>query len=288
MAVNLHQFAELLRNVKKGSKEFHYVNKQDNKVYTVHHMTESSKKAAGENAGIVPITDQFDIYEYGLMDIFARSLADRQISRRLLHAMRGKSPFLKFREEVKASGLKDEWFRFRHEIWYAAASDWCQENGIPYEPEAPEIVFRAAGIDDVNLITGLFLKLYYQLPAIMRANRADMYGKYVELLSSPEHGAFVALKDNQAVGTAHCTIDIAYEQGTAVGKIGRIQEIYVEPAFRTGYVLPVLIHLCEKWAKGLGCLRTECADAVKLFHESSQFTCIITTKVSEGKQQITL
>jgi GNAT superfamily N-acetyltransferase len=288
MAVNLHQLAELFRNVKRGSRTFHYVNRQDDKVYIAQNMTEASKRLVMENAKIVPITNQFDIREYGLMDIFARSLADRQTSRMLLHLLHSKSPFLKFREGVKTVGLKNEWFRFRHEIWYTAASDWCQANGITYEPKAPEIVFRAAEVDDANLVTGLFLKLYYQLPTIMRAHRADMYAKYVELLAAPDHAAFVALKDNQTVGAAHCIMDTAYEQGTAVGTFCRIQAIYVEPDYRNSYVLPVLIHLCEKWAKGHNCLRTEYADAVKLFHDSSHLACIITTKTPERKQPVTL
>jgi hypothetical protein len=278
MSINLHQLAEIMRNVKRSSRPFYYVNKRDDKLYTVHNMPESSKQEIKGNTDIVPLPKQFDIREYGLMEVFARSLADRQTSKTLLRLMHSNAPFLKFREGVKVAGLKEEWYRFRHEIWYNAVSDWCQTNGISYEPKAPEVICRAADIEDANMITGLFLKLYYQVPAVMRANRADMYAKYTQLLATPGNGMFVAIKDNSAIGAAHCTITNAYEQGTSVGQIGQIQSIYVEPTYRSSYVLPLLITLCEEWAKAAGCLRTVYADAVKLFHDSSRFTCIITTK----------
>jgi hypothetical protein len=288
MAVNLHQLAELLRNVKKGFETFHYVNKRDHKVYTVQNMPESSRRKISGNSEIVPLPKKLGIQEYELMEIFTRSLADRQTSGTLLQLMHGKAPFLNFREGVKTAGLKDEWYRFRHEIWYNAAGEWCEANGIAYEPADPEIICRRAGTADANMITGLFLKLYFQLPSIMTANRAEMYAKYAELLTKTRSVMYVATKGNQAIGVSHCMIASAYDHGEEVEPIGHIQAIYVDPEYETGYVLPELIYLCARWARAAGCSHTEYTDAVKLFHDSSRFTCIISGKASSVTEPVAL
>jgi hypothetical protein len=288
MAVNLHQLAELLRNVKKGFGTFHYVNKRDHKIYTVQNMPASSIREIGRNTEIVPLPKKLGIQEYELMEIFARSLVDRQTSRTLLQSMHGKAPFLRFREEIKAVGLKDEWYRFRHEIWYNAAGEWCKANDISYEPAYPEIVCRRAGTADANMVTGLFLRLYFQLPSIMTVNRAEMYARYAELLTKPDHVLYIAMKDKRAIGVSHCMIATAFERGEEMGQIGHIQALYVEPEYRTGYVLPELIYLCEKWAEAVGCSHTEYGDAVKLFHDSAKFTCIINDKTSSVTEPLPL
>jgi len=78
----------------------------------------------------------FDIHEWELMRRFANSLSDGVAGGELLEAIHGAGAFRLFKMTVARLGLREAWFRYRHEAIRDLARSWLEQNGIEYVEEA--------------------------------------------------------------------------------------------------------------------------------------------------------
>jgi len=78
------------------------------------------------------LPDKFDIHEYNVMEEFCYSVADTQISERLLGQIRGSGAFRRFREAIDFFGIEQDWYRFRSETMERIAVEWLEANQIAY------------------------------------------------------------------------------------------------------------------------------------------------------------
>jgi hypothetical protein len=78
------------------------------------------------------LPDSFEIHEFGVMRDFARSLEGAEQAD-LLDALRGPGAFRHFKSGLDRLGLREEWFRFRHEAFVGIASGWLEENEVEFQ-----------------------------------------------------------------------------------------------------------------------------------------------------------
>ena len=80
----------------------------------------------------LPLPTRFDIHEWAIMDAFARSRDDPDLSDELLAAIHGRGAFRVFKDAVYRRGVQQEWYRFRDEAVADIAAAWLDERGIAY------------------------------------------------------------------------------------------------------------------------------------------------------------
>jgi len=81
----------------------------------------------------IPLPSKFDIHEWSIMEGFARSVADGDVSDELEAALRGCGAFGRFKDTLRRRGMTDAWYRFRDVALEAIAVDFLEEHEIPYQ-----------------------------------------------------------------------------------------------------------------------------------------------------------
>jgi hypothetical protein len=88
-----------------------------------------------ESEDWIELPSKFDTDDYAIMEEFCRSVADPEISDRLLSTIRGKGAFGRFRGAVEALGLVQAWYDFRAGELERIAVEWLEVNEIEYTRE---------------------------------------------------------------------------------------------------------------------------------------------------------
>jgi len=88
-----------------------------------------------ESKRFLPLPSSFDIHEYAIMEDFARSLENPDLSDRLCAALRGNGAFRRFKEFIHEHGIVELWYRFRADALREIAIDWCEANQLEYDEE---------------------------------------------------------------------------------------------------------------------------------------------------------
>jgi hypothetical protein len=70
-----------------------------------------------------------------MMASFAATREDETVGRRLSRALHGAGAFRRFKDDVHALGVADQWYAYRDERYRALAMEWCEEHGIEWEVE---------------------------------------------------------------------------------------------------------------------------------------------------------
>jgi len=123
------------------------------------------------------------------------------------------------------------------------------------------ITYRAAKIEDIEIITDLSVSLYDSLPPSEISD--DEYDPYPrdELLTSnsedlrnPEMAFFLAFDNEKAIGFSHVAVKHEYVMGTNNSPVGYLEGIYVCPEYRRQGIAQSLVSMCEDWARKNGCV----------------------------------
>ncbi|RMD66578.1 hypothetical protein D6833_01315 [Candidatus Parcubacteria bacterium] len=72
------------------------------------------------------------MHEWEIMDRFARTLEDPQDREALVHALRGKGAFRRFRNAIRRLGVEEAWYDYLDQALRQIAVEWCEEEGIPF------------------------------------------------------------------------------------------------------------------------------------------------------------
>ena len=65
-----------------------------------------------------------------LMEKFALSVNDEEISDYLYATIKGKGAFRRFKDEVRRFGIEEDWNRYRDDKYKELAIWWCEDNDI--------------------------------------------------------------------------------------------------------------------------------------------------------------
>lgn len=85
-----------------------------------------------EEGKFIGLPSRFDIDEYSMMERFALSVSDAEISDSLYTAIKGRGAFRLFKDEVYRFGIEEDWYRYRDEKFKELAVEWCEDNKIDY------------------------------------------------------------------------------------------------------------------------------------------------------------
>ncbi len=77
----------------------------------------------------VRLPNQYDINEYKIMEAFAEEREDG----RLFRALNGRKPFRHFKDAINNIGIAEEYYKFRYLAFCDIATEWCEDNKIPYK-----------------------------------------------------------------------------------------------------------------------------------------------------------
>ncbi len=91
--------------------------------------------AADAEGRFIPIPSKFDVDEYRIMEEFCYSVKDEAASNRLLHAIKGKGAFRRFKDTAYDLGIIEQWYAYRDEAFKEIAKEWCETHDIPYIDE---------------------------------------------------------------------------------------------------------------------------------------------------------
>ncbi|WP_010529177.1 UPF0158 family protein [Lentibacillus jeotgali] len=80
----------------------------------------------------LPIPSQFDIDEYGMIEDFCFSIKDSNAQDKLLHAIRGKGAFRRFKDMIIDLDLEKDWYAYRDERYKQVAIEFCEDHGLGY------------------------------------------------------------------------------------------------------------------------------------------------------------
>ena len=80
----------------------------------------------------VALPDQFDIYEYKLMEDFCLALQDRRVGEDLRRLIKGSGAFRRFKNAIFSLGIHDDWFAFRKKALEVIAIEWLEQHEIDY------------------------------------------------------------------------------------------------------------------------------------------------------------
>jgi hypothetical protein len=82
----------------------------------------------------IPLPSKFDINDWEIMERFCDSVADPALGKMLNSSIRGGGAFRRFKEMITEYELVDQWYEYREEALMEILIDWCENNGIEYEP----------------------------------------------------------------------------------------------------------------------------------------------------------
>ncbi|WP_428911986.1 UPF0158 family protein [Niallia sp. Krafla_26] len=80
----------------------------------------------------VELPSQFEMNDYKIMERFCYSLSDVKIQDKLLHAIRGKGAFRRFKNIIDQIGLTKQWYEYRDVKYKEIAIAFCKLNSIDY------------------------------------------------------------------------------------------------------------------------------------------------------------
>lgn len=78
----------------------------------------------------IALPNQYEIYEYSMMEEFVESLSDGRKKMALSDSLQGRGAFRRFKETIYDFGLEQKWYKFREEAYEQVAKNWCEENRI--------------------------------------------------------------------------------------------------------------------------------------------------------------
>ena len=89
-------------------------------------------KEVSDSDDYLPLPSKFEIHEYHIMEKFCHTVEDGKIRGNLLHKIRGRGAFSRFKNAIQMNGIEEEWYRFRQEELEKIAIDWLEANQISY------------------------------------------------------------------------------------------------------------------------------------------------------------
>lgn len=105
----------------------------------------------------------------------------------------------------------------------------------------------------------------------------ELADEFAELISKDTACIFLKHENDTPVGFAQCQLRSDYVEGTETSPVGYLEGIFVLESYRKRGYAKELLHMCEAWAKDMGC--TEFASDCELdntdslgFHLAMGFT----------------
>jgi len=78
---------------------------------------------------------KYEIHEYSIMERFIESLPFGAARQELIHAIRGRGAFRRFKNGIYYHRLDQQWYDYWAQAYREIAIRWCRDEGIEYTEE---------------------------------------------------------------------------------------------------------------------------------------------------------
>ena len=75
---------------------------------------------------------KYDIHEYSIMESFVESLPPGAARHELVHSIRGKGAFRRFKNGIYYHRIEQQWYDYRDQTYREIAIRWCRDEEIEY------------------------------------------------------------------------------------------------------------------------------------------------------------
>ena len=140
MAIRLEQVIEAIEFVDDAFTYFYDTKTGETILWSDPSITGESyeeMEALIENSGdrFRRFPTKYDIHEYSIMESFVESLPPGATHEELIHAIRGRGAFRRFKNGIYYHQLEQQWYDYRDQAYREIAIRWCRDEGIEYTEE---------------------------------------------------------------------------------------------------------------------------------------------------------
>ena len=86
----------------------------------------------------LPLTSQFDLQEYSVMEDYIDELEDKQLAQRLARAIRGRGAFRRFKDILIDLGKIQSWYDYQDQYYWNFARRWCRGYNLEFLDDQKE------------------------------------------------------------------------------------------------------------------------------------------------------
>ena len=79
---------------------------------------------------------KYDIHEYSIMANFVETLPPGSAREELIHAIRGRGAFRRFKNGIYYHRIEQQWYDYRGQAYREIAIRWCRDEGIEYTEDS--------------------------------------------------------------------------------------------------------------------------------------------------------
>lgn len=97
-----------------------------------------TRKSIVESDDWIELPTKFEVHEWSIMDLFAISQENSELSDRLTTTLRQRKAFRSFKDLIIAEGIEKQWYAFRERAFRRTIIEWLEYNEIPYNDERAE------------------------------------------------------------------------------------------------------------------------------------------------------
>ncbi|GAE27608.1 hypothetical protein JCM9140_3761 [Halalkalibacter wakoensis JCM 9140] len=111
-----------------GEEYEHLPDWQQEEAQRAYDIVESSGK-------YISLPTSFDIHEYDMIERFCYRISDPKNQDLLLHAIKGKGAFRRFKDTLHRLEMIHQWYEYRDQSYKEVAKEFCESNSIDYIEE---------------------------------------------------------------------------------------------------------------------------------------------------------
>ena len=131
----LVKLSEIVEYIDFGSTDaMSFYNELTGEFYYYHEGFTDNDRDLDEEEGWLRLPNQRDANEYEMMSDFSGMVRNARKRDQLEIALSGRGAFRRFKDAVDREGIANKWYAFRDRRYLEFARDWCDENGIAYDP----------------------------------------------------------------------------------------------------------------------------------------------------------
>ena len=192
------KLSEVINNLEMVSPEMdaHY-DPQENEFFWTGDYAENSYLGLNDDQfeekleRSISLPSSFDIHEYQIMREFIDTIEDERIHNQLLHSIKGKGAFGRFKDTCYDLRVINDWYEFRHSRYEEIAIAWCKRHQIEYETDKALVNNEQNDlIDEKPVISEEYMKILIdaQREAFLQLKETPLMKayEYLELAHSAE------------------------------------------------------------------------------------------------------
>ena len=122
--------------------ETYYLNENNGRVWVSTDMgnfyIDNNEELSDEylyNDSSISLPGQYEINEYKIIKDFIETIKDNQMKNQLLIVIQGTGAFRRFKDSCINYGIINDWYKFKNNVYYELAKEWCLWNNIDYEDD---------------------------------------------------------------------------------------------------------------------------------------------------------